>query len=204
MRITVRRVIALAAAGLVALAGVAFAAQSGQSDEDPSSALWGCDAPPGSAVPLIGPNGTDLPGVFPCFDYQTMADLLDAKGITWRYYAPANPPPTNSTSSAYEAIRHIFRVASSLDSMVVGEPQILGQVKEAYATARAVGAVRAQLDQLLTRAMLLEEVWNYKFVPTTNLVDVHMGRLRHKVDGPGEVTMIHNVRGAGFVLRTGP
>ena len=51
-----------------------------------------------------------------------------------------------------DAVRHIFRVASSLDSMVVGEPQILGQVKEAYATARAVGSVRAQLDQLLTRA----------------------------------------------------
>jgi two-component system OmpR family response regulator len=59
-------------------------------------------------------------------------------------------------------------------------------------------------DQLLTRAMLLEEVWNYKFVPATNLVDVHMGRLRHKVDGPGEAAMIHNVRGAGFILRTGP
>jgi two-component system OmpR family response regulator len=57
-------------------------------------------------------------------------------------------------------------------------------------------------DQLLTRAMLLEEVWNYKFVPaTTNLVDVHMGRLRHKVDGPGEAQMIHNVRGSGFILR---
>jgi len=51
-----------------------------------------------------------------------------------------------------EAVRHLFRVAASLDSMVVGEPQILGQVKEAYATARAVGSVRAQLDQLVTRA----------------------------------------------------
>ncbi len=51
-----------------------------------------------------------------------------------------------------DAVRHIFRVASSLDSMVVGEAQILGQVKEAYATARALGTVRAQLDQLFTRA----------------------------------------------------
>src|ERR1700744_3493470 len=58
-------------------------------------------------------------------------------------------------------------------------------------------------DQLLTRAMLLEEVWNYKFVPATNLVDVHMGRLRHKVDGPGDIPMIHSVRGTGFILRTG-
>jgi two-component system OmpR family response regulator len=56
-------------------------------------------------------------------------------------------------------------------------------------------------DQLLTRAMLLEEVWNYKFTPNTNLVDVHMGRLRHKVDEPGEDALIHNVRGAGFILR---
>lgn len=55
--------------------------------------------------------------------------------------------------------------------------------------------------QLVTRAMLFEDVWNYRFVPDSNLVDVHMGRLRHKVDAAGEPPMIHSQRGAGFVLR---
>jgi glutamyl-tRNA reductase len=48
-----------------------------------------------------------------------------------------------------EAVRHLFRVAASLDSMVVGEPQILGQVKEAFAVARASGTVAGQLEHLL-------------------------------------------------------
>ncbi|HLI78178.1 MAG TPA: glutamyl-tRNA reductase [Acidobacteriaceae bacterium] len=51
-----------------------------------------------------------------------------------------------------EAVRHLFRVACSLDSMVVGEPQILGQVKQSFAVAREVGAVKATLDPLLQRA----------------------------------------------------
>jgi glutamyl-tRNA reductase len=53
---------------------------------------------------------------------------------------------------ASEAVRHLFRVASSLDSLVVGEPQILGQVKEAYTAARSVGAVNVNLEPLLQRA----------------------------------------------------
>jgi glutamyl-tRNA reductase len=51
-----------------------------------------------------------------------------------------------------DAVRHLFRVAASLDSMVVGEPQILGQVKEAFAVARASGTVSGQLEHLLQSA----------------------------------------------------
>jgi glutamyl-tRNA reductase len=52
----------------------------------------------------------------------------------------------------HDAVRHLFRVAASLDSMVVGEPQILGQVKEAFAVARAAGTVSGQLEHLLQSA----------------------------------------------------
>ena len=84
-----------------------IAGQSGEASENPnSSSAWGCDAPASTRVALVGPNGTDLPGVFPCFDYNTMADLLDAKGISWKYYAPGT---TDSfyIISAFDAIRHI-------------------------------------------------------------------------------------------------
>ena len=53
--------------------------------------------------------------------------------------------------------------------------------------------------QLVTRAMLLEEVWHYRFVLQTNLVDVHIGKLRRKIDA-GEPTLIESVRGSGFIF----
>jgi DNA-binding response OmpR family regulator len=59
-------------------------------------------------------------------------------------------------------------------------------------------------DKLLTRADLLKEVWHYKVVPETNLVDVQMGKLRRKVDGANEPPMIRSIRGSGFVLISTP
>jgi two-component sensor histidine kinase len=66
---------------------------------------------------------------------------------------------------------------------------------------RLLAYMMRRKEQVLTRALVLEEVWNYKFVPQTNLVDVYLGRLRRKVDEPHELPMIHNVRGMGFILR---
>jgi glutamyl-tRNA reductase len=85
---------------------------------------------------------------------RTTNGTTDLRGFISEYFRlnAAEVGPHLYEKRENDAIQHIFRVASSLDSMVVGEPQILGQVKEAYAVARAVGAVNSQLDALMTRA----------------------------------------------------
>ncbi len=55
-------------------------------------------------------------------------------------------------------------------------------------------------EQVVTRQMLLEDVFGYRFELKSNLVDVHMGRLRRKLDAPGETPLLSTVRGIGFVL----
>jgi len=55
-------------------------------------------------------------------------------------------------------------------------------------------------EQVVTRTMLLEGVWDYHFDPGTNVIDVHVSRLRRKIDDGEEVPLIHTVRGAGYRL----
>jgi two-component system OmpR family response regulator len=55
--------------------------------------------------------------------------------------------------------------------------------------------------QVVTRTMLLEGVWDYHFDPQTNVIDVHVSRLRQKIDKPFGSALIHTVRNAGYMLR---
>lgn len=86
------------------------------------------------------------------------AESLDGRAIVEHFLEHVRQMPRQQLSphlyhyQGREAIRHLFRVAASLDSMVVGEPQILGQLKEAYAAAKSAGSVNGFLDGLLTRA----------------------------------------------------
>ncbi len=57
--------------------------------------------------------------------------------------------------------------------------------------------------QVVTRTMLLENVWDYHFDPQTNVIDVHVSRLRSKVDKGFDRQLIHTIRGAGYVVRDG-
>jgi glutamyl-tRNA reductase len=88
----------------------------------------------------------------------TAEEHTDAEGSIERFLAESRSvEPDWMSPYLYryhgpDAIRHLFRVASSLDSMVVGEPQILGQLKTAYALAKECGAISGYLDLVMTRA----------------------------------------------------
>jgi len=55
--------------------------------------------------------------------------------------------------------------------------------------------------QVVTRRMLLENVWNYQFDPQTNVIDVHISRLRAKIDRDFTPPLLHTIRGAGYMMR---
>jgi glutamyl-tRNA reductase len=102
-----------------------------------------------------------VPGVAECMIVSTCnrveilaavePDAAGLAGFLQRHFGldPALLAPHLYEHRDQEAVRHLFRVAASLDSMVVGEPQILGQVKEAFAVARAAGTIGGQLEHLL-------------------------------------------------------
>ena len=105
---------------------------------------------------------------------RTLNGTADLEGFVKQFYG-FDPAPYRKYLYEFrerDAVRHVFRVASSLDSMIVGEPQILGQVKEAYATARAVGAVSSQLDALLTRSFAVAKRVRTETAVATSAVSV--------------------------------
>jgi glutamyl-tRNA reductase len=118
----------------------------------------------GEALPETTRALAAVPGVAECMIVSTCnrVEILaaveshqnDLAGFLHRHFGldPALLAPHLYEHRDQEAVRHLFRVAASLDSMVVGEPQILGQVKEAFAVARASGTVGGQLEHLLQSA----------------------------------------------------
>jgi len=80
-----------------------------------------------------------------------------------------------------------------------GESEILLQPRE----FRLLEYLMKHAGQVVTRTMLLENVWDYHFDPQTNVIDVHMSRLRAKIDKGFEKPLLHTVRGAGYVIRDG-
>ncbi len=81
-----------------------------------------------------------------------------------------------------------------------GGEQILLQPRE----YRLLEYLMQHAGQVVTRTMLLEHVWDYHFDPQTNVIDVHISRLRAKIDKSFDKPLLHTVRGAGYTIRDGP
>ena len=66
---------------------------------------------------------------------------------------------------------------------------------------RLLECLMRNAGRVVTRTMLLEKVWDYHFDPQTNVIDVHISRLRGKIDKEFETPLLHTVRGAGYRLQ---
>ena len=81
-----------------------------------------------------------------------------------------------------------------------GETEIELQPRE----FRLLEYLMRNAGNVVTRTMLLELVWDYHFDPQTNVIDVHISRMRQKIDRDFDTPLIHTVRGAGYALRVTP
>jgi two-component system, OmpR family, response regulator len=80
-----------------------------------------------------------------------------------------------------------------------GRDEIMLQPRE----YRLLEYLMKHAGQVVTRTMLLENVWDYHFDPQTNVIDVHISRLRSKIDKGFAQPLLHTVRGAGYMIRDG-
>jgi two-component system OmpR family response regulator len=78
-----------------------------------------------------------------------------------------------------------------------------GQIQLQPREFRLLEYLMKHAGQVVTRTMLLENVWDYHFDPQTNVIDVHISRLRSKIDKGFTQPLLHTVRGAGYVIRDG-
>ena len=99
-----------------------------------SGSIAGCIAIPGTTVALIDPSGNESSSQYPCFEHPTLTDLLDAKGLSWRYYAPS----AGAIWTAPDAIQHMCQAqtqngqlactGSAWSNVIIPQTQVLTDI----------------------------------------------------------------------------
>ncbi|MFC5067832.1 winged helix-turn-helix domain-containing protein [Flaviflagellibacter deserti] len=114
-----------------------------------------------------------------------------------RIEALGRRPATAATETVYRVgDLELDRLAHSVKR---GGKDIVLQARE----FRLLEYLMRHAGQVVTRTMLLENVWDYHFDPQTNVIDVHVSRLRSKIDKGFDRPLLHTVRGAGYMIRDG-
>ena len=98
----------------------------------------------------------------------------------------------------------VYRVADlELDRLSHRVTRGTGEIVLQPREFRLLEYLMKHAGQVVTRTMLLENVWDYHFDPQTNVIDVHISRLRSKIDKGFSPPLLHTVRGAGYMIRDG-
>jgi two-component system OmpR family response regulator len=118
--------------------------------------------------------------------------LARVEVLARRRRAPASAEPTVYRVADLELDRLSHRVSRSGQEIILQPREF-----------RLLEYLMKHAGQVVTRTMLLENVWDYHFDPQTNVIDVHVSRLRAKIDKGFDRPLIHTVRGAGYMIRSG-
>lgn len=121
------------------------------------------------------------------------SELLARVEVLGRRVATAAKPEDMTLTVGDLALDRLQRRATRSGQDIVLQPREF----------RLLEFLMRHAGQVVTRTMLLEGVWDYHFDPQTNVIDVHMSRLRAKIDKGAAVPLLHTVRGAGYMIRDG-
>jgi len=131
-------------------------AQSGRAINNPNTARWGCDAAATSRVQTLEEPG-EFGSVYPCFDFDTLADRLEEQGLSWKYYAPGQDQ-SGYIWSALNAIRHI-RLTSLWQQHVVDPTQFVQDASSGNLPAVSWLVVGSGLSEHPPASVCLGENW---------------------------------------------
>jgi DNA-binding response OmpR family regulator len=120
------------------------------------------------------------------FDFLELTARLDV--LLRRQSGPQRETVLRVGNLEMDLLTHIVRCGGNVIDLLPREYRLLEYLMR-------------HAGQIVTRTMLFEEVWNYHYIEPTNVIDVHIGKLRRKLDQEGTGSMIQTVRGAGYMLR---
>jgi DNA-binding response OmpR family regulator len=119
------------------------------------------------------------------FDFLELTARLDV--LLRRQFAPQRETTLRVGNLEMDLLSHVVRHAGRVVELLPREYRLLEFLMR-------------HAGQVVTRTMLFEEVWNYHYIEPTNVIDVHIGKLRRKIDPENAESMIRTVRGSGFIL----
>jgi DNA-binding response OmpR family regulator len=120
------------------------------------------------------------------FDFLELTARLEV--LLRRHSGPQRETMLRVGNLEMDLLSHVVRYGTNVIELLPREHRLLEYLMR-------------HSGQVVTRTMLFEEVWNYHYIEPTNVIDVHIGKLRRKLDPEGSESMIQTVRGSGYMLR---